>query len=202
MALESYCAACTYLGERCDYNGKYYCSRRGDVYACDPKCYNFCEAYSRSNSARQNMFDNSRGHQSGGGCYITTMLCQVLNYPDNNYYMQVLRQFRDTYMKETMINKLLLLEYDIIGPKIAEKIKSDDNKLPLSKMIFNNYIIPAVGAVENKKNEDAKDIYVSMTKYLANMYEINNSIISPEDINFINEETLGHARIRKPKTIY
>ena len=50
MAYEDFCAACTYLGENADYDGKYYCDRKGKrVYACDPKCYNMIEAYSRSN---------------------------------------------------------------------------------------------------------------------------------------------------------
>ena len=87
MAYEDYCAACTYLGENADYDGKYYCDRKGErVYACDPRCYRFVEAYSRSNYGRENMYDNSRNHQSSG-CYLTTAMCNILGYEDNNYYL-------------------------------------------------------------------------------------------------------------------
>jgi len=94
MSYEDYCAACTYLSERSDYNGTYYCERKGeDIYASDAKCYNFCEAYSRSNSSRENMYENSASH-TGSGCYLTTIMCQILGYPDNNYYLDTLRKFR------------------------------------------------------------------------------------------------------------
>lgn len=45
MALEAFCASCTELSETLDC-GKYYCYMKGeDIYACDPKCRNWCEAY-------------------------------------------------------------------------------------------------------------------------------------------------------------
>ena len=101
MALESYCAACTYMGESADYDGKYYCERKGERrYASDAKCYSFCEAYSRSTYSRENMYENSRQHQSGGGCYLTTAMCNILGYPDNNYYLETLRNFRDTVLQQ------------------------------------------------------------------------------------------------------
>ncbi len=56
MAYEEYCAACTYLSEKADYYGKYWCEKKGqDMYTNSPKCYNFCEAYRRSTYSRENM---------------------------------------------------------------------------------------------------------------------------------------------------
>ena len=196
MALESYCAACTYLNENADYNGKYWCKRKGeDHYACDPKCYSFCEAYGRSNSARQNMFDNSRSHSSGG-CYLTTAMCHVLGYPDNNYYLDTLRKFRDDILKQDIKYLPLLVTYDQIGPQIAYNLEQDKNKEIIAKTMFTKYITPAVTAIEENKIETATNIYVAMTNTLAEMYNINTNIIT------INEEeldmtTLGHGRTRK-----
>ena len=74
MAYEQYCAACTNLNEKCDYTGRYYCRYKNeDHYACDPRCYSFCEAYSRSNSERSNMYNNSKEYQYSG-CYLTTII--------------------------------------------------------------------------------------------------------------------------------
>lgn len=200
MALESYCAACTYLGENADYNGKYYCSKKGDVYACDPKCYSFCEAYGRSNSARENMYDNSQKHQSSG-CYLTTTMCNILNYPDDNYYLQTLRMFRDSILK-TNINYIpLLLTYDIIGPQIADNLKQDkDNKI-IATTLFTDYIKRAVDAIENNKIQEAVNIYIAMTTSLAERYNINTHIlyIEPKSINLetLDTTTLGHGRIKR-----
>lgn len=199
MALESYCASCTYLGERADYNGKYYCSKRGDVYASDPRCYSYCEAYSRSTSARENMYDNSKGHQ-GGGCYLTTAMCNILNYPDDNYYLQTLRTFRDNTLK-TNINYIpLLIVYDTIGPIIAFNLQNDNKREEIASSLLNNYIQQAVIAIENNKTQDAVDIYYAMTTSLAKRYNINLSTlyINSNDIKTdeLDMKNLGHARTK------
>ena len=38
--------------------------------------------------------------QSSGGCYLTTAMCDILGYPDDNYYLQMLRTFRDEFYKQ------------------------------------------------------------------------------------------------------
>ena len=196
MALEAYCAACTYMGESADYDGKYYCDRKGERrYACDPKCYSFCEAYSRSNYARENMYENSRSH-SGSGCYLTTALCSILNLPDDNYYLQTLRTFRDKVLKQDIKYFSILYTYDKIGPEIANKLKQDKDKEIIAKSLLNNYINIAVTAIENEKNNDAVNIYIAMTTALADRYNINTNIIIP-DPKTIDFSLLGHGRTRK-----
>ncbi len=198
MALESYCASCTYLGERANYDGKYYCSRRGDVYASDPKCYSYCEAYSRGTSARENMYNNSRGHQ-GGGCYLTTAMCNILNYPDDNYYLQTLRMFRDNTLKKNVNYIPLLLVYDMVGPTIAYNLQNDDKKEEIANSLFKEYIQQAVISIENNKVQDAINIYTAMTCSLAKRYDIDLSIlyIDPSSIcqDEIDTNVLGHGRI-------
>ena len=195
MALEGYCAACTYLGENADSYGKYYCDRKGERhYACDPKCYSFCEAYSRSNSARENMYDNSSSHSSSG-CYLTTVMCNILGYPDDNYYLQTLRTFRDTTLKNDIKYYPLLLTYDIIGPQISEKLSHDESRNTIAKRLFNCYITKAIDAIEHNDTPTAVNIYVAMTHSLARKYNINTLIIYP-NYNTIDISTLGHGRTR------
>lgn len=195
MALEEYCAACTYLGENADSYGKYYCDRKGERhYACDPKCYNFCEAYSRSNSARENMYDNSSSHSSSG-CYLTTVMCHILGYPDDNYYLQTLRTFRDTTLKQDIKYYPLLLTYDIVGPKISENLYNDEFRETIAKRLFNCYITKAIDAIEHNDTTTAVNIYVAMTHSLARRYNIATNIIIP-DYSTINKKLLGHGRTR------
>ena len=196
MAYEEYCAACTYMGEQGDYDGKYWCDKKGERrFASDPKCYGFCEAYSRGNSARENMISNSQGHQ-GSGCYLTTIMCKLLNYPDNNYYLDTLRGFRDNVMKKNPKYYSLLLTYDIVGPMIAYELAQDKNGKVIATTFFSNYITKAVSAIEEEKYDNAINIYTAMTDTLANHYNINTNIISP-DITQIDTKYLGHGKVKR-----
>lgn len=194
MAYEDYCAACTYMGESADYNGKYYCSQKGECrYACDSKCYNFCEAYSRSNYSRSNMLDNSKNHMNSG-CYLTTIMCKLLGYPDNNYYLNTLREFRKNIMQKDPNYFSLLLTYDVVGPVISKKIETDPNNKIMAITLFNNYIEKAVRAIEEGKNETAINIYKAMTTSLADRYKIMIPLIEVD--SNINPQELGHGYTR------
>ena len=133
------CAECTYL-DLSDYNssGAYWCDKKLERHlATDPECGSFCKAYSRSYSAINNAIDYSNSKNSGGGCYLTTMLCNILGMDDNNIYLKTLRDFRNNILQKDEKNKQLLIEYDIVGPKIAEALNSD----PLKNKIAKIYLI-------------------------------------------------------------
>ena len=198
MAYESYCASCTYLSEEATYERKYFCEMKGkDVKACDSKCYNHCEAYSRSDDSRENMYNYS----NNSDCYLTTTMCDILGYPDDNYYLQMLRTFRDETLKKDVKYIPILLTYDIIGPQIAYNLYQDQNKTTIAKTLFTAYITKAVSAIEENKTQEAVNIYVAMTQSLARRYNINNHAlyINPSSINLenIDMNSLGHGRIRK-----
>lgn len=200
MAYENYCASCRELSENLDC-GQYYCFMKGkDVYACDPRCNNWGEAYSRSDSARENMYSNSKSSQSGGGCYITTAMCNILGYEDDNYYLQMLRTFRDETLKKDIKYLPILLAYDVIGPQIAYHLTTDTNSKFISYTLVTNYIKKAVEAIEKNKTDEAVQIYIGMTHSLAKRYnlDLHSLYIDPNNINLneININTLGHGRKR------
>ena len=203
MAYESFCAECTYMHEGS--GPKYWCEKKnGDRYACDPKCDSFCKAYSRSESAKENMYErslNALRDEGNSGCYITTIMCKVLNYKDDNEYLKTLRGFRDNYMKADKKYFPLLLIYDTFGRKIAENLEQDQDRLTIANTLFDNYIVKAVDLIKEGKNEDAVNIYTAMTASLAEKYHLVMHIDMPrmEDIDM---KALGHGRKRtysKPK---
>jgi len=197
MALESYCAACTYMSEREDC-GKYWCERKGeDRYACDAKCTSFCEAYSRSDYSRQNMYDISAEATNSSGCYLTTIMCQLLGFKDDNYYLNKLRFFRDNVMKKNGEYIPLLIVYDVIGPIISKKLANDEYGREIAQVYFEEYIAKSVQAIEEEKNKEAINIYIAMTDSLAKRYGIDTTFVRP-DIKNIDMKNLGHARVRKP----
>ena len=186
MAYEQYCAACTYLNER------YWCEKKGEKHnGNDPKCNSFCEAYSRSNSARANLYETEQS-----SCYLTTMMCKILNYPDDNYYLNTLRKFRDDVMKTNPKYFPLLLTYDQIGPMISYELQRDKDNKVIAMTFFNNYITKSVSAIEEEKYDTAINIYKAMTDALAEKYHIDTRIVIPK-MDTIDINTLGHARVRK-----
>ena len=96
--------------------------------------------------------------------------------------------------------KPLLVEYDIVGPKIAEALNSDPLKNKIAKIYFENSIVPITQLINNKEYEKAVNTYYIMTLNLKNFYSINNISISTEDINNADINNLGHGKYIKKKT--
>ena len=179
MAYESYCAACTYMNEN-QYYGKYYCTTKGEWRkASDPKCYNFCEAYSRSNGGRENMYYYSSRY------YITTAILSVMRAIDNNYQIKVIGDFIENTLRKDMQYFPLLVGYEIIGPQIASKLQEDEEKIKVATTMYYLYIKPTVDAILNNETEKAVSIYKEMTLKLAKRYDVNTNIVlpNPNDLN-------------------
>jgi len=174
MAYESYYAACTYMNENQNY-GKYYCTRKGEWRkANDPKCYRFCEAYSRSNGGRENMYNYSSRY------YITTAILSILRALDNNHQIEVLGAFIENNLRKDIEYLPLLYAYEIIGPQIASELQNDKEKTRIATTTFYQYIKPTIKAIENNEKELAIEIYKTMTIGLAKRYNIDLNIVLPE----------------------
>ena len=98
--MSNFCGECTYLDLNTgDIYGKFYCERKWERHlATDPECGSFCRAYSRDSSTIENAYRYTNEHTSSG-CYLTTMLCHILGMPDNNIYLETMRNFRKNILK-------------------------------------------------------------------------------------------------------
>lgn len=182
--MDKICGSCTYL-DLSDGNcyGKYYCNKKWDRrLATDPACDSYTKAYSRDSGTIQNAINFSNG-KNNSGCYITTMLCNILKLSDSNYYLNTLRNFRDNYLSKNDKYKGLLVEYDIIGPNICYYLLADrQNKLIAAKMFF-NYIKPVVSLINDKMYVDAINRYKMMIETLKCLYGIEANITEYEIAN-------------------
>lgn len=98
--MSKFCGECTYLDlSTGDIYGKFYCDKKNERHlASDVECNRFCKAYSRYNSTIQNTYRYSKEHSNSGGCYLTTILCNILGMPDNNIYLKTIRNFRNNIL--------------------------------------------------------------------------------------------------------
>ncbi|MBQ9072498.1 MAG: hypothetical protein IJY25_05020 [Bacilli bacterium] len=198
----AYCSECTYLDLTShDLNGKFWCETRLERHsACDLECYRFCRAYSRSSSEAESAYRYSKEHTDGSGCYLTTMLCNILEMPDDNYYLETMRKFRKNVLQKDEKYKPLLVEYDIVGPKIAEALNNDPLKYQIALKYFNEYIIPVINILRENKNDEAINLYMKMTNSLKNFYNLGNISPTTLEIESADIEKSGHG-IYKVKKI-
>lgn len=199
--MSKFCGECTYLDlSTGDIYGKFYCEKKWERHlAIDLECNRFCKAYSRDYSTIQNAYKYSE-EKSKGGCYLTTMLCNILGMPDNNIYLKTMRNFRNNILQKDNKYKPILVEYDIIGPKIAEFLKLDPLKEKIAQKYFSLYIVPITNLINEQKYDMAVSLYMTMTNSLKFLYDLNHISISISEIDSADISKSGHG-IYKTKKI-
>ena len=108
------CGSCVKMDihNRSGYNC--YCKKRDAYYSAkdDRICYAY--EYDRYRDYKELDFEEQRN----SSCYITTMVCHLLNLPDSNPYLDTLRVFRSDVLQKNPQYANILFEYDTIGPII------------------------------------------------------------------------------------
>ena len=195
------CGYCTYLdlSDR-DCFDKYWCDKNSERhYATDPKCSKFCKAGRREQSAIDNAIDLSKSHEYNGGCYLTTILCSILKLGDDNLYLKTFRDFRKNVLQKDDKYKPLLVEYDIIGPKIAECLNNDPLSRKVADYNFNKYVVDIFYYIINNEVELAVSEYKKMTYELKYLYNLNNYTITTDTINNADINKSGHGKYIQKK---
>lgn len=95
------------------------------------------------------------------GCFLTTACVEHAGYKDDCYQLEILRKFRDTYLKQLPNGEALIAEYYELAPKIVEAInESTEKEAILTDML--EQINKAVSAIKRNENHSALNIYSDM----------------------------------------
>lgn len=179
MAYDKQCGGCTYY----DFEGddrKGYCSWYKSYYYPGDSC------------SHQNPRNNS------SSCYITTIICDVLDFNDDCFVLTSLRKFRDNVMQNDCRYLPLLFEYDVIGPKIASLIKEEYSKTQDKEMwiqFYNFYLVKTANYIKDNKYDDAITRYMEMISSLKEYFSL-------EDINLMeiakdyDMKNGGHGKLK------
>jgi hypothetical protein len=146
-----------------------------------------CKKYfnPNSNACSDHFLYNEYLNLEHSGCYITTAICEILEFDDDNIYLNTLRNFRDNYMIKDENLKKILIQYDIIGPMISYNLENDNHKRTKSLMLLELYIKPIVNHINNQQYVDAIIMYEKMTNELLNGYNIKQNEIN-DDVDTTN----------------
>ena len=136
---------------------------------------------------------------SSSGCFITTVLCNILGLPDNHETLKTLRNFRDNVLKKDKLYKEILMIYDGIGPYVADALSNDEKKHEKAKELYELSLKPIIEEIKNKKYDRAVKHYLYMTLYLISEYNLRDTYNALKDVDFgfmnFNQEKAGHGRI-------
>ena len=139
--------------------------------------------------------------QSSAGCYITTIVCDILGLDDKCEVLETLRGFRKYHLQASEENRNLLLEYDYVGPEIAGLIKKEyeeDKDRKIWESIYNTYLVRTSNYINSGDYKEATKTYIYMVKRLKEYFAIPEHSIEMEDYDFKNG---GHGYILKKREI-
>lgn len=98
---------------------------------------------------------NASANAGGGGCYITTAVCETLGLGDDCTILQTLRKFRDDYCG----GKPGLKVYYATAPRIVSAINARSDARECYRQLLRRYILPACHMIEGGCNDAAYRIY-------------------------------------------
>lgn len=199
----SHCSECTFLDpNRSELYGKYWCEKTLEwVSAYQEECRRFCRDYDRSSSASESYERYSKDNSGSPGCYLTTIMCNILKMSDNNPFINKMRNFRSNVLQKDEKYKKLLVEYDIVGPIIANNLNNDPLKYQIAATNFFKYIKPICTLIKENNVDAAINLYTDMVNRLKSIYNINTTI-SVDMIDNADIMNSGHGVYKTKKITY
>ncbi len=99
-------------------------------------------------------------------CYITTAVCQSLGKPDDCEELNKLRDYRDHWLMLVEGGPALVDEYYETAPAVLAKIQPRPDFNAICEGIYNEYILPCIGLIDDGRYEDCKQLYIKMVREL------------------------------------
>lgn len=103
-------------------------------------------------------------------CYITTAVCESFSKTDDCYELNLLRDYRDNYLKNEPEGELIIKEYYDVAPTIVKRINKKADSRKIYENIWSRYLSPCIQMIEENKNDECKELYIEMVRNLQKEY--------------------------------
>lgn len=110
----------------------------------------------------QSSADSAKAASGGGGCFITTAVCESRGEPDDCPTLEKLRAFRDTYMQESKQRQDLVRLYYDCAPKIVDRINARNDRQQFLEYLYCRFIVPACASIDRGNLSDSFNLYTQM----------------------------------------
>ena len=158
------CGSCEHMNTN-DYSGSKHickCTYRQQYYSLtEPKC-----SYYRYDP-RKDYYDLNRRW------YIVSAIFEKLGLPDSYDCVAKLQYFRENVLEKDSKYMNILIEYDIIGPKLAELLKNDSDSEKLCQRLIQVFLVRILDLIMDNKNDEALNLYIEMVNLLKTIYEVD-----------------------------
>lgn len=104
------------------------------------------------------------------GCYITSAATRTLDLPDDCAELQTLRDFRDSWLLRQPYGPMMVQEYYIFAPTIAETIDAQPNAAGIYAKLWQEDILPCVREACTGEKHSCFQRYASMMLRLEAQY--------------------------------
>ncbi len=102
--------------------------------------------------------EKQKNKNESDGCFITTACMKSRGLDDNCEELEILRKFRDDYIKKSPNGNTVISEYYILAPHIAKTINNHKFSKEIYNSIYNKMILPIIELIKNKEYERAYQI--------------------------------------------
>lgn len=109
-------------------------------------------------------------HASMDDCFLTSACVRAKNLPDNCYELQMLRSFRDNYMKNSDKGNLLIEQYYEVAPNIVKKINTLHNQKEVYNYMYETLVIPSLNYIRAGEEIAAMEYYQEYTLALNKLF--------------------------------
>lgn len=103
-------------------------------------------------------------------CYITTAVCESRNQSDDCYELNLLRNYRDSYLASDRKGESLIEEYYNVAPTIVNRINKEKNSSEIYEEIYQQYLRQCIHQIEEGNMEECGEIYARMVEELEKKY--------------------------------
>lgn len=103
-------------------------------------------------------------------CYITTAVCENTGRGDDCYELNLLRDYRDSYLGSLENGSELISSYYDVAPSIVKHIDCRSDSAQIYTGIWQDHIRPCIELIERGENELCAQRYMDMVAELREKY--------------------------------
>lgn len=182
-----HCATCFNYGllNRADYTKEgFKCHYYKRIYPLNEGCSHF--------SWNRNVKDNDINtalkmidEKKSSWWYVTSAVCDILGYPEENYFLNTLSKIRDNYLLQHLDKMWILVKYDMIGRSLAKALYEAKENKDICQFLVQKYFINICLLIDEDKYEEACTLYFEMVNYLQKkLMTPNNYLFNIENDNY------------------
>ena len=123
--------------------------------------HNHVDTYNKDGNLVNSQHVNLDKDDNDGGCFLTTACVKFAGLNDDCRELEVLRCFRDSYIRSLPHGKEMLDEYYLNAPRIVSRIRETNQEKKILPEIYST-IEKAVVLIREGNNHEALNCYSAM----------------------------------------